>query len=302
MAINTIATPYTLGDMTIYNVTAIRGSDSFLFVSNNVTFLYDTGFDFCSPSLYDNIKRILGSRPLDYILITHSHYDHALGSAYLSLMYPNVKIVASTYASRIMLKDSARMVMRRLDNSAAQDHGITSYEDHIDVLHADITVEDGDILKLGNHEVTVLAFPGHTRDCVAYYFKDLKLMLGVETLGIPVGDRKIMASFLVGYQLTLDSIARAREFEIDYYFVPHTGILEGEDVKTFFDDSVEGHIIGHDLIVNGFKDGLSHEEIFKKMEEKFYTEEVQIIYPYSAFSENTNIQIPMVLREEGLIS
>lgn len=301
MYINNISKPSAYGDITIHNVTAVRGSDSFLFVCNDVTFLYDTGFDFCSKTLYENIKKVLGERPLDYILLTHSHYDHALGSAYLSLMYPDVKVVASSYAAKIMLKDSARNVMRRLDNAAAKDHGITDYENHIDHLHADIPVEDGDVLELGSHKVTVYSFPGHTRDCVGYYIEDLKFMLSVETLGIPVDDTLVMPSFLVGYQLSLDSIRRAQTLDISYYFVPHTGVIEGDDIKSFFVYSLEGHKIGRDVIVNAFKEGKTHEEIFKLIEDMFYTEDAKVIYPYSAFSENTNIQIPMILREEGLM-
>ena len=42
-------------------------------------------------------------------------------------------------------------------------------------------------------------------------------------------------------------------------------------------------------------------EFFNQFEDMFYTEDAKVIYPYSAFSENTNIQIPMILREEGLM-
>lgn len=298
---NTIQKPHTIGDITIYNVTPLRGSDSFLFVCNDVTFLYDTGFDFCSQTLYDNIKAVLNDRPLDYILLTHSHYDHALGSAYLSKMYPDVKVVASSYAAKIMLKESARNVMRRLDRAAASDHGIEVIEDNIDSLHADIAVEDGDILMLGNRKVQVIALPGHTRDSVAYYFEDMKLMLSVETIGITVEEHLVMPSFLVGYQMSLDSIAKIQNFDIKYYFIPHTGIIEGDEIKDFFIDTVKGHKLGHDLIVSSFKEGKTHEEIFQIIEDTFYTPEAQIIYPKSAFAENTNIQIPMILREEGLM-
>ena len=301
MHINNFSTPQTINGMTIYNVSPVRGGDSFLFVCSDVTFLYDTGFGFSSEKLYSNIKAVLGERPLDYILLTHSHYDHAMGSAYLGIMYPEVKIVALEYAAKILAKESARAVMRRLNTDAAATHGITEFNDYADHLHANMTVEDNEIIMLGSHTVRIIALPGHTRDCIAFYFEDIKMVLGTETLGMYVDDGLVMPSFLVGYNLSLDSIQKLREFEIDSYFIPHWGLISGSDVQTFFEDSVKGHILGHDTIVNAHNEGKSHEEIFKLFEDLFYTPLVTEVYPFSAFAENTNIQIPMILREEGLI-
>ena len=301
MFINNFSTCQETHGMTIHNVSPVRGGDSFLFVCNDVTFLYDTGFGYCSEVLYENVRKVLGERPLDYILLTHSHYDHALGSAYLSVMYPEVKIVALSYAAKILEKESARNVMRRLNKDAALTHGITEFNDYIDHLHANMPVEDNDLIMLGSHKVRIVSLPGHTRDTIAYYFEDEKIMLGTETLGMYVADGLVMPSFLVGYQMSLDSIEKVKDYDIDAYFIPHWGLIEGEDVNTFFADSLKGHILGHDTIVNAYKEGKTHEEIFKIFEDLFYTPTVTEVYPFSAFAENTNIQIPMVLREEGLL-
>ena len=301
MFINNFSTPDTVKGITIHNVSPVRGGDSFLFVCNDVTFLYDTGFGYCSEVLYENVRKVLGERPLDYILLTHSHYDHAMGSAYLSVMYPNVKVVAFSYAAKILEKTSARIVMRSLNKKAAEMHGITEFNDYVDHLHADITVEDNEIIMLESHAVRVISLPGHTKDCVAYYLEDEKIMLGTETLGMYVADGLVMPSFLVGYQMSLESIAKIQEYDIESYFIPHWGLISGEDVQTFFDDSYKGHVLGHDTIVDNYKAGKGHEEIFGLFQDLYYTPLVQEVYPFAAFKVNTDIQIPMVLREEGLM-
>ena len=66
-------------DYTVTNVGPVNGGEGFLFVSENTTFLLDDGFSFCGNALVDNIKKVLGDRGLDYILLTHSHYDHVGG-------------------------------------------------------------------------------------------------------------------------------------------------------------------------------------------------------------------------------
>lgn len=301
MFINNFSKSQEVKGITIHNVSPVRGGDSFLFDCGDVTFLYDTGFGFTSEILYANVKAVLGDRKLDYILLSHSHYDHCLGSAYMRIMYPEVKVVAFSYAAKIMEKESARTVMRRLNKVAAEDYyGMPEFNDYVDHLKADIKVEDDDVIMLGSHKVRIISLPGHTKDCVAYYLEDEKIVLGTETLGMYVSEGLVMPSFLVGYKMSLDSIAKIQNYEIESYFIPHWGLISGDDVKQFFEDSMKGHKLGRDVIVNAFESGKTHEEIFAEVEKLFYTPAVTEVYPYSAFVENTNIQIPMILREEGL--
>lgn len=310
MFINSIKEPFKYKGITIYNVSPVRGGDSFLFIfEDGTSFIYDSGFGFSSDRLYENIKAVLGDRNLDYILLSHSHYDHALGSACLTVKYPEVKVVAFSYAAKILEKESARTVMRRLNKDAAVIHNVTEFNDYVDYLHADIKVEDNDILDMNGHKIQIISLPGHTKDCVAFYLMEEKLLLGTETLGMYVADGLVMPSFLVGYHMSLDSIDKVRKMvysangdrAIEAYFIPHWGLIEGDDVDTFLEESVKGHILGRDLIVNAHKEGKSHEEIFAIFQEMYYTPKVTEVYPFPAFVENTNIQIPMILREEGFI-
>jgi metal-dependent hydrolase (beta-lactamase superfamily II) len=54
---------------------------TFLIDDGKTSILYDTGFGFTGDKVANNIKAVLKERKLDYIFLTHSHYDHALGSA-----------------------------------------------------------------------------------------------------------------------------------------------------------------------------------------------------------------------------
>ena len=149
--------------LTITDVRATAGDSAFLIDDGITAVLCDTGFGFTGYSVADNIARILGDRPLDYILLTHSHYDHALGSVYIRKRYPNVQVVAGAYARSIFRKPSARAVMRDLDRKAAASLGVTSYEDLIDELQVDLPVCDGDVILCGRMRFEAVELPGHTK-------------------------------------------------------------------------------------------------------------------------------------------
>ena len=155
--------------MKITDVRVLPGDSGFLIDDGKTSILYDTGFAFTGERLAQNVQKILKNRQLDFIFLTHSHYDHALGSVYVKKLFPNAKIVAGSYASSIFKKDSAKKVMRDLDQKFAQKNGILEYEDLIDSLCVDIEVEDGDKIQCGQMLFTVVALPGHTKCSVGFY-------------------------------------------------------------------------------------------------------------------------------------
>lgn len=302
MKLYRLDTPKQVGSFTVTDVSGIKGGESYLFVNDNVTFILDSGFGFCSDELYNNIKRTLGERELDYILLTHSHFDHCLGSGYITTKYPSCKVVAGEYAAKIVLKDGARATMLRLDNAAAASSGCNPMtQDLTKLLHVDIPVNDGDELSLNNTQVKIVALPGHTRCSISYYFPQEKIFIGCETLGIFCDSETIMPSFLVGYQMSLESIEKAEKYSdiIDYYFIPHQGFLVGNDCKEFFEFSTKSHIYGKNLILDAHKKGMPIEDIINEFEKVYYTDLAKEIYPYSSFLENVNIQIPLIIRECG---
>ena len=172
----------------ITDVRAHPGDSAFLIDDGTTAVLYDTGFAFTGYAVADNIQKVLGSRPLDYIFLTHSHYDHAGGSARIRQEYPEAKVVAGAHAAKILAKDSARALMRELSESAAADQGIagTGYNDAIDELSVDIPVTDGDIVEAGGLRFRVIETPGHTKCSVSYYCEEEGLLIASETTGIAI--------------------------------------------------------------------------------------------------------------------
>jgi len=281
----------------ITDVRAHPGDSAFLIDNGSTAVLYDTGFAFTGYAVADNIEKILGSRPLDYIFLTHSHYDHAAGSPYICTRYPDVKVVACEYAGKIFAKSTARAVMRDLDRKFAAQCGVDTYEDRIDELRVDIPVKDGDVIYAGDMEFTVVELPGHTKCSVGYYLKSEKLLLGSETLGVYDGEEIVCPSCLVGYRMTLDSITKAENLGMDRIVLPHYGLLACDKTSFYLAAGRKNLVESAEDIVKILKNGGTHEDAVRYFRDRFYRGNVPAIYPIDAMELNTGIMVKLLEKE-----
>ena len=280
----------------VTDVRCQKGDAAFLLDDGKTAVLYDTGFGFTGYNVADNIKKVLGDRPLDYIFLTHSHYDHALGSAYILRRYPTAKVVAGSYAAGIFKRDGAKRVMKELDKKFAEKCGVFDYEFLGDELKVDIAVEDGDVVKAGDMEFRVLSLPGHTRCSVGYYCEKEGLFLACETLGVYDGS-KIVPSFLVGYKMSIESIERVEKLDISSVVMPHYGLLDGEETKFFLRNMKAFSEQMADFILGGIKSGYSDEKLIELFKEKYWNGHTKEVYPDDALKLNTSIMITLIKKE-----
>lgn len=284
-------------NLKITDVRALPGDSAFLIDDGRTSILYDTGFAFTGYTIAEKIKNALGDRPLDYIFLTHSHYDHALGSAYVSKVYPGVKVVAGAYAAEIFRKPSARSAMRELDRKAAQAYGVFHYEDLIDELKVDITVQDGDVITCGNMHFAVIGLPGHTKCSVGFHLVENKLLLSTETLGVYFGNDTYLPSYLVSYHMALDAFRRAKQLDVESILLPHYGVVGKTEAAEYFEKAESVSIATAQRIKQLLLSGRSHEEIAEYLEKIQYRDNVAPSYPVDAFRLNTGIMIEMIRRE-----
>lgn len=281
----------------IGNCTAVHGGECFLIMTESATILIDSGYGFCAKKTLENIRKLLGERTLDYLLLTHSHYDHAMGSAQIGLSYPDMKIIASEYCKTILEKQTARLAIRKMDVSAANIYGYPAPDDLTDKLRVDIAVKDGEEFMLGDNLIRAVSLPGHTKCCMGYYFPQQKMMISCETIGLYAGFDTILPGCLVGYRMTVDSLRKIRSFDAKEMLISHSGMIYGNDICRFLDASEESTEECKRFILDAWKNGLDVKQTIAGYKEKYYTKEIAEFYPEPALVANLSAQIPMFIRE-----
>ena len=284
-------------NINIIDVRVSPGDSGFLIDDGKTAILYDSGFAFTGYAMADKIKAYLGDRKLDYIFLTHSHYDHVLGSVYALEYWPGVKVVAGEYAVKIFAKDTAKSLMRDLDRKFADYNGIGEYEDLIDNLRVDIPVGDGDKIVAGDMVFITVNLPGHTRCSVGFYLESEKLLLSCESLGVFDGENKVVPSFLVGYQMSIDSIKKAQTLDIENILVPHCGYLDKEQTAFYLQEAYRSTVSTAKKISDLLKAGGTKEDALQLFKDEYYHGNVKEMYPVDAMELNTGIMIGVIAKE-----
>ncbi|MBR5322485.1 MAG: MBL fold metallo-hydrolase [Clostridia bacterium] len=281
----------------ITDVRCQKGDASFLLDDGKTSILYDTGFGFTGYAIAENIKKVLGDRELDYIFLTHSHYDHALGSPYILRRYPTAKVVAGRYAEGVFKRDGAKRVMKELDAKYAEKCGVSDYEFLGDELKVDIAVDDGDIIQAGDMEFKVLNLPGHTRCSVGYYCEKEGLFLSCESIGVYDGEDTILPSYLIGYGASIDSIERVEKLNISSMVIPHFGLLDDKQTQFFLKNmKTAAQGLAQELLVS-IKKGYTDEEIIEQFKDKYWHGYIKEISPIDAFKLNASITLQLIRNE-----
>ena len=273
------------------------GGEFFLLSSPSHTALIDSGFPCRAPFLIDELKDKLNGRCLNYIILTHSHYDHAGGSPYFKREFPNCKVISGEYAAYVFTRPGAVKLIKEMSDFAATLYGITEYEDLTGEIKADTTLEEGDKIRMGEFYLHAVASPGHTKCSFSYYSPEAKLLIAAETLGVLAGDT-ITPCCLVSYDDTIESIKKASKLGAEAILFSHGELLKGKDAcDKFFADSLKAHEEARKMLKKAKAEGKSQEELVALLKEHFYTEETKKIQPEKAFYLNAGFIINCMLKE-----
>jgi glyoxylase-like metal-dependent hydrolase (beta-lactamase superfamily II) len=274
-----------------------NSSEGNLLVGETHTAMFDCGMAFCAGDTIQNVKKALCGRDLDYLFITHTHYDHIGSLPFFRKEWPLLQLLTSEAGAAVLLKDTPRRVIRELSSVAAAKYRVTldaSYND--DAFHADIVVKDGDIVPLGGLSVKVLETPGHTRDSLSYFIPELDLLILNETPGFLL-DGNVYPCYLTSYNDAVSSIEKCRRIPYKFLSMPHRGVAAAEDVHGFFDKAMESCIGCRDFILNIAEKNSDEDSMLDLYTQKYGNDRLFSYQPKEAFIANARATIACTLRE-----
>ena len=287
------------------DVTGGQGGDVLLILGPEKTALYDAGMCCFADRTIANIENVLlqEGRTLDYIFLSHSHYDHIGALPYILDRWPDAQVLASEKTKKVFESEGARRLIQKMGENAGSLYGAPHIKIRTEGLRVDRVLRDGYRISLGTDEsgedcfIEALETRGHTDCSMSYLIQPEMILLCSESCGVLISPDHIEVSALKSFGETMEAARKLKKLEIRHLYSQHYGMVPEWFIGKFFDLYIRLAEEQKKFIEEMAEGGASFEEILKAHEERFWEEGREREQPYEAYRLNAESEIHQILQK-----
>lgn len=284
----------------LVRVTGGPGGEAVLIMGSEKTALYDCGMACFEKELIKNIEKTLGNRNLDYILISHSHYDHMGALPYIIKRWPDIEVCGAEKAKQVFERPGAVAMIESMGRTAAEHYGKNPGDVTSEGIRIDRVLKSGDILELGEEKILAIETKGHTDCCMSYFIRPEGILMASESTGVISKEGILRTSILKSFDESLEAARFLKLMPFKYLLVSHYGILDRSFNDVYFDMYIEEAEKEREMIERLISEGKNSDEIFEAHKELYWSEERGKEQPFRAYEMNTKIIIKRMMKEAGI--
>lgn len=279
------------------------GYPAYIVKGQHKNMMIDAGINLLAPKYYTDLAATLGdAQLLDYVAITHSHYDHLGAIPYILKKIPDLTIIGAERIQQLLSKHSVIDFMTHLSNIQKPLFADITGQEDVSLSSFDITlpVKEGDIIDLGKITCKVYEVPGHTRDSLAYYFPEIKMLCPGEAVGVPQGmdGQDIQVEFLSSYEEYYSSLEKMASLDVTILCFAHGFVYTDDDVASFFVTSLKATEQYKNLLLE-YLDRVNGdiEQAIKLITLEEYDKKGTIHQERNAYISNLTAQVKLVAKD-----